>query len=92
VKTLKLLRYSGAKNINNIVDALLVGYSIWMITEYCAGGSVTSLIRPTGGLAERWIIPILREVAEALYWVYRKGVIHRDIKCANVLVTESGAV
>ncbi|KAM0274245.1 hypothetical protein ACHAQH_008043, partial [Verticillium albo-atrum] len=92
VNTLKLLRNSGAKNINNIVDTLLVGQTVWMITEYCAGGSVASLMRPTGGLSEKWIIPILREVAEALHWVHLEGVIHRDLKCANVLITESGGV
>ena len=60
--------------------------------EYCAGGSVASLMRPAGGLPERWIIPILREVAEAVYWVHKYGIIHRDIKCANILVTEAGGV
>ncbi|KAI0976180.1 kinase-like domain-containing protein [Xylaria arbuscula] len=66
--------------------------SIWMVTEYCAGGSVTTLMRPTGGLPEQWIIPILREVAEALSWVHCQGIIHRDIKCANVLLTKNGGV
>ncbi|KAK6225671.1 serine/threonine protein kinase [Colletotrichum tabaci] len=92
VNTLKLLRSSGAKNINAVIDTLLVGHSVWMVTEYCAGGSVASLMRPTGGLPEKWIVPILREVAEAIYWVHKQGVIHRDIKCANVLVTELGGV
>ncbi|KAK3299758.1 serine/threonine protein kinase [Chaetomium fimeti] len=92
VQTLKLLGDSGAKNINTVIDTLLVGPTIWIITEYCAGGSVSTLMRPTGGLTEKWIIPILREVAEAAYWVHKHGVIHRDIKCANVLITEAGAV
>ncbi|KAL2757410.1 hypothetical protein ACRALDRAFT_1079645 [Sodiomyces alcalophilus JCM 7366] len=94
VNALKLLSESAAKNINHVIDALPVGQSMWMITEYCAGGSVATLMRPTapGGLQEKWIIPILREVAEAIFWVHRQGIIHRDIKCANVLVTESGSV
>jgi len=53
---------------------------------------VSTLMRPTGGLAERWIIPILREVAEAIFWVHNQGIIHWDIKCANVLLTEAGGV
>lgn len=94
INALKLLSDSGAKNINHVIDALPVGQSMWMITEYCAGGSVATLMKPTapGGLQERWIIPILREVAEAVFWVHRQGIIHRDIKCANVLITESGMV
>ncbi|GAP83103.2 putative serine threonine-protein kinase nak1 [Rosellinia necatrix] len=92
INALKLLSTTGAKNVNTIIDAHLVGQSMWMITEYCAGGSVASLMRPTGCLPERWIIPILREVAEAIYWVHKQGIIHRDIKCANVLVTDAGDV
>ncbi|TWU70600.1 hypothetical protein ED733_000358 [Metarhizium rileyi] len=92
INTLKLLSDRGAKNINCVLDTHLVGQSVWMVTEYCAGGSVATLMRPTGGLAEKWIIPILREVAEAIRWVHSQGVIHRDIKCANVLITETGGV
>jgi serine/threonine protein kinase len=40
-------------------------------------------MKPTaaGGLQEKWIIPILRVVAEAIKWVHQAGIIHRDIKC-----------
>lgn len=40
-------------------------------------------MKPTapGGLQEKWIVPILREVAEAIKWVHQAGIIHRDIKC-----------
>ena len=94
INALKLLSEGGAKNINHVLDALPVGQSMWMVTEYCAGGSVATLMKPTapGGLQEKWIIPILREVAEAIYWVHKAGIIHRDIKCANVLITEAGGV
>ena len=94
INALQLLSESGAKNVNHVIEALPVGQSMWVITEYCAGGSVATLMHPTapGGLQEKWIIPILREVAEAIYWVHGQGIIHRDIKCANVLVTEDGNV
>ena len=92
VNTIKLLNESGARNINPVFDAQLIGQSMWIVTELCAGGSVATLMRPTGGLVEKWIIPILRETAEALYWVHGQGIIHRDVKCANVLITEDGGV
>ncbi|KAK3323092.1 serine/threonine protein kinase [Cercophora scortea] len=92
VSTVKELKERGAKNINAVIDTLLIGQSMWMVTEYCGGGSVATLMRPTGSLSETWIVPILRGVAEALYWVHKQGVIHRDIKCANVLITDEGGV
>lgn len=94
IKALKLLSRGGAKNINLVIEAIQVGQSMWVVTEYCAGGSVSTLMRPTapGGLQEKWIIPILREVAVALRWVHGEGIIHRDLKGANILVTEDGRV
>jgi serine/threonine protein kinase len=94
VNALQVLREGGAQNINYVLEALPVGRAMWMVTEYCAGGSVATLMKPTapGGLQEKWIIPILREVATAIFWVHKQGIIHRDIKCANVLVTEDGGV
>ncbi|GAB0138452.1 hypothetical protein EsDP_00006687 [Epichloe bromicola] len=58
IETLKLLGDTGAKNISTVLDALLLGHRVWMITEYCAGGSVSTLMRPKGHLPEQWIIPI----------------------------------
>lgn len=94
VNALKILSENHARNINHVIEALPVGQSMWMITEHCGGGSVATLMKPTapGGLQEKWIIPILREVAEAIKWVHQAGIIHRDIKCANVLITEMGGV
>ncbi|OBT96170.1 hypothetical protein VE01_06863 [Pseudogymnoascus verrucosus] len=93
VNALKLLSETKARNINHVIEALPVGKAMWMITEYCGGGSISTLMRPTPkGLRERYIIPILREVAEAVYWVHQAGIIHRDLKCANVLITEEGGV
>ncbi|CZR50616.1 related to severin kinase [Phialocephala subalpina] len=94
INALTTLGESKAKNINHVIAALPVGKAMWMITEYCAGGSVATLMKPTspGGLSEKWIIPILREVALALRCVHEAGIIHRDIKCANVLVHEQGNI
>ncbi|OBT39524.1 hypothetical protein VE00_09619 [Pseudogymnoascus sp. WSF 3629] len=93
ISALKVLSEGRARNINHIIDALPVGKTMWMVTEYCGGGSVATLMRPKpGGLEEKYIIPILREGAEALGWVHRAGIIHRDVKCANILLTTHGSI
>lgn len=50
VSGLRLLSENKARNINHIIDALLLGQTMWMVTEYCGGGSVASLVGVHGYL------------------------------------------
>jgi serine/threonine protein kinase len=44
VNALKILSENKAKNINHVIEALPVNQAMWMITEYCGGGSVATLV------------------------------------------------
>jgi serine/threonine protein kinase len=44
IGALKLLSENKARNINHIIDSLLVDQTMWMVTEYCGGGSVATLV------------------------------------------------
>jgi serine/threonine protein kinase len=44
INALKLLSEHKAKNINHVLEALPVGKAMWLITEYCGGGSVATLV------------------------------------------------
>jgi eukaryotic-like serine/threonine-protein kinase len=48
--------------------------------------------REPGGLPYRDILPIARQIAEALEYAHERGVIHRDLKPANVKITPEGTV
>jgi protein-serine/threonine kinase len=91
---LQSLKDNQAQNVNVIYDAFSVDTQLWIVSEYCPGGSLTTLMKatPRPGLDEEFIIPIAREVAIALKYVHEAGIIHRDIKCANILVTEDGRI
>jgi protein-serine/threonine kinase len=92
---LQSLKNNNVKNVNRIFDAFSVDSWLWIVTEYCPGGSLATLMKANNrasfpGLEEEYIIPIAREVSVALKSVHEAGIIHRDIKCANILVTEDG--
>jgi serine/threonine-protein kinase 24/25/MST4 len=60
--------------------------------EYMGGGSVLDLISERDGLDERIVRVLLRDVVKALKYLHGEGKIHRDVKCANVLLNENGEV
>ncbi|RMD41593.1 hypothetical protein DV735_g3531, partial [Chaetothyriales sp. CBS 134920] len=91
IKILRQAQESGAENLNQIIEALPVHSQLWMICEHCPGGSVKTLMRATNDrLAEKYIVIVARELAKALKGLHNAGIIHRDVKCANVLIHEEG--
>ncbi|KAI2794730.1 hypothetical protein POX_a01331 [Penicillium oxalicum] len=90
-KVMKQVKDSGAKNINEIIEAISIHSQLWLVCEYCPGGSVRTLMRATNDkLEEKYIIPIARELAVGLHAIHEAGIIHRDVKAANVLIHEEG--
>ena len=82
---------SGAVNLNPMIEALPVHSQLWLICEHCPGGSVKTLMRATNDrLSEKYIVIVARELAKALKGLHAAGIIHRDIKAANVLIHEEG--
>ncbi|PVI08213.1 hypothetical protein DM02DRAFT_156040 [Periconia macrospinosa] len=95
ISILQQLRDSKARPyVNVIMEALPVHNELWIISEYASGGSVSTLMKPTinQGLEEKFIIPIARELAWALKYTHEIGILHRDLKCANILILEDGRV
>ncbi|KAG5141274.1 hypothetical protein JHK84_035042 [Glycine max] len=60
--------------------------------EYMAGGSVADLIQSGPPLDEMSIACILRDLLHAVDYLHSEGKIHRDIKAANILLSENGDV
>ncbi|XP_011098282.1 germinal center kinase 1 isoform X3 [Sesamum indicum] len=65
---------------------------LWIVMEYMAGGSVADLIQPNQPLDEGSIACIIRDLLHAIEYLHNEGKIHRDIKAANILLTENGDV
>lgn len=78
-------------NVTRYYGSYLKGSSLWIIMDYCAGGSVRTLLKP-GTLDEKYISIIMRELLIALHYIHQDSVIHRDIKAANLLITNDGNV
>ncbi|XP_035260048.1 mitogen-activated protein kinase kinase kinase kinase 3 isoform X9 [Anguilla anguilla] len=65
---------------------------LWICLEYCGGGSLQDIYHVTGPLSESQIAYVSRETLQGLYYLHHKGKMHRDIKGANILLTDNGYV
>ncbi|OBI51454.1 serine/threonine-protein kinase [Mycobacterium sp. E787] len=63
----------------------------WISMDYIAGADVARLLRERfpGGMPVDEVMAIITAVASALDYAHHRGLLHRDVKPANILVTES---
>ncbi|KAG9072093.1 hypothetical protein KI688_006317 [Linnemannia hyalina] len=63
-----------------------------IILEFCENGSLSSLCKNFGKLPEHLGATYITQVLDGLIYLHDQGVIHRDIKGANILATKEGIV
>jgi beta-lactam-binding protein with PASTA domain/tRNA A-37 threonylcarbamoyl transferase component Bud32 len=79
-------------NIVGIYDWGQERGTYFIVMEYVEGRSLRDLIRAQGALPPAQVAEIGAEIAGALAFAHRSGVVHRDVKPGNVLMTEAGRV
>ncbi|CAD8166494.1 unnamed protein product [Paramecium pentaurelia] len=78
-----IVRYYGSETKNDQLNIFL---------EYVSGGSVLTMIKRFGKFKESLIKVYLKQILLGLNYLHTKGVIHRDIKGANILINQNGQV
>ncbi|MGQ0639224.1 MAG: protein kinase domain-containing protein [Gemmatimonadaceae bacterium] len=79
-------------NILPLHDSGEIDGQLFYVTPYVEGESLRARLEREHQLPVAAALTIAREVADALDYAHRRGVVHRDIKPDNILITEGHAV
>ncbi len=80
-------------NIVSIVEAQTGDPdNAYIVMEYIEGESLENYAMPDKLLPVETVLDIVRQAAEALSYAFQMGVIHRDVKPANIILREDGLV
>jgi eukaryotic-like serine/threonine-protein kinase len=77
-------------NLVRVSFADFEGETYFLVTEYVPGTDLRRLVRRNGPLPFAIAATIVSQAAEALHYAHRRGLVHRDVKPGNLLVTPLG--
>jgi serine/threonine protein kinase len=77
-------------HVVRVLEVLHDGDGVAIAMQYAPGGSLDDLLAERGRLAPAQVVAVAAPVADALASAHRRGVLHGDVKPANILFTSDG--
>eukprot|EP00200_Dunaliella_tertiolecta_P007941 CAMPEP_0202376780 /NCGR_PEP_ID=MMETSP1127-20130417/7194_1 /ASSEMBLY_ACC=CAM_ASM_000462 /TAXON_ID=3047 /ORGANISM="Dunaliella tertiolecta, Strain CCMP1320" /LENGTH=687 /DNA_ID=CAMNT_0048974661 /DNA_START=146 /DNA_END=2209 /DNA_ORIENTATION=- len=92
-KEINFLSQCSHPNVVKYIGSYRHQHELWIVMEYCGGGSVNDLLAASHAhMPEQAIAYVCGEALKGLAYLHSLGKVHRDIKCGNILMTESGGI
>jgi serine/threonine protein kinase len=78
------LRHPNIVNVHNIFEE---NNRIFIVMDYVSGATLRQIIKDNGPMLIDETLQILRDISSALDFIHTRGLVHRDIKSSNIIVT-----
>lgn len=88
----KLLAQLDHPNIVALKGSKRHADTLAIVLEHCENGSLAQTLKRFGKLPEKLASVYLLQLLQALVYLHRRGILHRDVKAANILTTYDGTV
>ncbi|GLE02052.1 hypothetical protein PINS_up010890 [Pythium insidiosum] len=89
---ISLLRKLHHENIVKYFDTIKTRTHLYIVLEYMENGSLAQFMKKFGSFSETLVAMYIAQVLRGLAYLHEQGVLHRDVKGANILTTKEGLV
>ncbi|CAG9577140.1 putative protein kinase [Leishmania major strain Friedlin] len=86
VNCVQLLRSMHHSNVIEFHNWYETNNHLWIITEYCTGGDMSTILRSNINLTTQAVQAFGRDVAMGLMYIHSKGVVYNDLQTRNLLM------
>lgn len=79
-------------NIVRVTDQGVDGPVAYLVMEYVRGMTLRDMLRERGRMTPRQALTVLNDISAGLAAAHERGIVHRDMKPANVLLSDTGDI
>ncbi|KAI5967438.1 hypothetical protein KGF57_000381 [Candida theae] len=92
IKEIQFLNKLRHQHVVKYFESFIHATNVFIVMEYCGGGSCSDLIKFQKKIPENIVGYIIKKVLTGLAYLHAEHKVHRDIKSANILLTEDAQV
>ena len=91
-RELNIIQLLEHPNIIHVYEVLDIGDKVYVVMDIAAGGDLLDYIKTRGFVRENLSKKVFMQIVQAVKHCHENGVLHRDLKCENILLDERGNV
>lgn len=91
-RELSIIQLLEHPNIIHVYEVLDIGDKVYVVMDIAAGGDLLDYIKTRGFVKEHLSKKVFMQIVQAVKHCHENGVLHRDLKCENILLDERGNV
>ena len=87
---IEILKICQHPNIVRLIDSFDDIDNIYIVMEFCEGGDLANYFEKRGcKMLEERVCQLIHRLMTAIYYLHSYGIVHRDLKLENILMTSS---